>query len=172
LAGELTIGRQPPSGTRQQQQAMVDAFGALSLPTDKTIISAAHLKTGKVYTKVCENEKCTMNEMAEPEQACLTENWSGCQYLAMQFREKQYCFLTPSDQCHERHRMSLWQRPDEARRLGGHHGREIQALAHVLCRQPGPRLRLPLLYFSRPGQHGHQRGEPLDLRAHRQRPHR
>jgi len=98
LAGELTIGRQPPSGTRQQQQAMVDAFGALSLPSDKTIISAGHLKTGKVYTKVCQNEKCTMNEMAEPEQACLTENWSGCQYLAMQFREKQYCFLTPSDQ--------------------------------------------------------------------------
>lgn len=98
LAGEMTIGRQPPSGTRQQQQAMVDAFGALTLPTDKTIISTGHLKTGKVYTKVCQNEKCTMNEMAEPEQACLTENWSGCRYLAMQFRKKQYCFLTPSDQ--------------------------------------------------------------------------
>lgn len=98
LAGELTIGRQPPSGTRQQQQAMVDAFGALTLPRDKTIISVGHLKTGKVYTKVCQNEKCTMNEMAEPEHACLTENWSGCRYLAMQFREKQYCFLTPSDQ--------------------------------------------------------------------------
>ena len=97
LAGELTIGRQPPSGTRQQQQAMVDAFGALTLPRDKTIISAGHPKTGKVYTKVCQDEKCTMNEMAEPEQACLTENWSGCQYLAMQFREKQFCFLTPTD---------------------------------------------------------------------------
>ena len=98
LAGELTIGRQPPSGTRQQQQAMVDTFGALTLPRDKTVISAGHLKTGKVYTTICQNEKCTMNEMAEPEQACLTENWSGCRYLAMQFREKQYCFLIPSDQ--------------------------------------------------------------------------
>ena len=98
LAGELTIGREPPSGARQQQQAMVDAFGALSLPRNKTIISAGHLETGKVYTKICQNEKCTMKEMAEPEQACLTENWSGCRYLAMQFREKQYCFLTPVDQ--------------------------------------------------------------------------
>ncbi|MCD0501590.1 hypothetical protein [Bordetella petrii] len=98
LAGESTIGRQPPSGTRQQQQAMVDAFGALTLPKDKTIISAGHLKTGKVYTTVCKSERCTMNEMAEPEQVCLAENWSGCRYLAMQFREKQYCFLTPSDQ--------------------------------------------------------------------------
>ncbi len=97
LAGELTIGRQPSSDTRQQQQALVDAFEALTLPRDKTIISAGHLKTGKVYTKICQNEKCTLNEMAEPEQACLTENWSGCQYLAMQFRERQYCFLTPSE---------------------------------------------------------------------------
>ncbi|MDQ2151071.1 hypothetical protein RBI22_20435 [Alcaligenaceae bacterium C4P045] len=98
LSGELTIGRQPPTGTRQQQQAMVDAFGALTLPKDKTVIAAGYVKTGKVYTKVCQNEKCTTSEMAEPEQACLAENWDGCQYLAMQFREKQYCFLTPSDQ--------------------------------------------------------------------------
>ncbi len=66
LAGELTIGRQPSSGSRQQQQAMVDALEALTLPRDKTIISAGHLETGKVYTKICQNEKCTLNEMAEP----------------------------------------------------------------------------------------------------------
>jgi len=98
LAGEMTIGRQPPTGTRAQQQAMVDAFGALTLPKDKTVIAASFVKTGKVYTQICQGEKCTMNEMAAPEQACLAENWSGCQYLAMQFREKQYCFLTPADQ--------------------------------------------------------------------------
>ncbi|SAI37252.1 Uncharacterised protein [Bordetella ansorpii] len=98
LAGELTIGRQPPFGTRQQQQALVNAFEALDPQKDKTIISAGHLETGKFYTTVCKNEKCTMKEMADPEQVCLSENWSGCRYVAMQFREKKYCFMTPADQ--------------------------------------------------------------------------
>ncbi len=98
LAGEMTVGRIPASGTRQQQQKVLDAYAALGLPRDKTIVAAGHLPTGKVYTTVCANEKCTMEEMARPEQACMTDDWNGCSYLAMQFREKQYCFLTPADQ--------------------------------------------------------------------------
>ncbi len=98
LAGEMTVGRMPASGTRQQQQKLLDAFEALSLPRDKTIIAAGHLPTGKVYTATCANEKCTMEEMAKAEQACMADDWNGCSYLAMQFRQKQYCFLTPADQ--------------------------------------------------------------------------
>jgi len=96
-AGEMTVGRMPASGTRQQQQKMLDAFQALDLPKDKTIIATGNVLTGKVYTATCEHEKCSMEEMAQPEQACMTEDWNNCSYLAMQFRDKQYCFLSPAD---------------------------------------------------------------------------
>ncbi|KAB2655841.1 hypothetical protein F9K94_15005 [Brucella tritici] len=95
-AGEMTISRQPDSGTFLQQRKMIDAFEKLTLPKYKTIIAAAHVETAQVYTTACAKEKCTMDEMAKPEQACLTEHWNDCPYLAMQFREKRYCFLKPA----------------------------------------------------------------------------
>ncbi|MGX9935615.1 hypothetical protein ACVFVO_09530 [Advenella kashmirensis] len=98
LAGEMTLSQQPDSGTLAQQQKMVDAFAALSLPKDKTVIAAGHTESGKVYTTTCENEKCTLNEMAQPEQACLKAHWNDCPYVGMQFREKKYCFLAPAGQ--------------------------------------------------------------------------
>jgi len=96
LAGEMTLSQQPDSGTRLQQQKMIAAFDALTLPKDKTVIAVGHVNTGKVYTTTCEKEKCTLDEMAKPEHACLAEHWNDCPYLAMQFREKKYCFLARS----------------------------------------------------------------------------
>jgi hypothetical protein len=98
LTGEMTLSQPPDSGTLAQQQKMIDAFAALSLPKDKTVVAAGHTESGKVYTTTCENEKCTMYEMAQPEQACLKEHWNDCPYIAMQFREKKYCFLAPAGQ--------------------------------------------------------------------------
>jgi len=98
LAGEMTLSRQPDAGTPAQQQKLIDAFAALSLPKDKTVIAAGHIESGKIYTTICENEKCTLSEMAQPEQACLKAHWNDCPYLAMQFREKKYCFLAPAGQ--------------------------------------------------------------------------
>ena len=98
LAGEMTLSRQPDSGTLAQQQKMIDAFAVLSLPKDKTVVAAGHTESGKIYTTTCENEKCTLNEMAQPEQACLKEHWNDCPYVAMQFKEKKYCFLAPAGQ--------------------------------------------------------------------------
>lgn len=95
-AGEMTISRQPDSGTLLQQRKMIDAFEKLTLPKGRTVIAAAHVETGKVYIEACKNEKCTIDEMAKPEHACLTENWNDCPYLAMQFRERKYCFLKPA----------------------------------------------------------------------------
>lgn len=97
LAGEMTLSQPPDSGTRLQQQKMIDAFDALTLPKDKTVIAVGHVNTGKIYTTTCEKEKCTLDEMAKPEHACLVEHWNDCPYLAMQFREKKYCFLAPAD---------------------------------------------------------------------------
>ena len=79
----MTTSRLPASGTRLQQQKMIDVFEALTLPKDKTVIAVGHVKTGQVYATMCENDKCTLNEMAKPEQACLTEHWNDCPYLAM-----------------------------------------------------------------------------------------
>lgn len=98
LAGEMTLSRQPDSGTLAQQQKMIDGFAALSMPKDKTVVAAGHTESGKIYTTTCENEKCTLNEMAQPEQACLKEHWNDCPYVAMQFKEKKYCFLAPAGQ--------------------------------------------------------------------------
>lgn len=98
LAGEMTLSRPLDSGTLAQQQKLIDAFAALSLPKDKTVIAAGHTESGQVYTTTCENEKCTLSEMAQPEQACLKAHWNDCPYLAMQFREKKYCFLVPAGQ--------------------------------------------------------------------------
>ncbi|HLU02581.1 MAG TPA: hypothetical protein VKZ94_07450 [Advenella sp.] len=98
LTGEMTLSQQPDSGALAQQQKMIDTFAALSLPKDKTIVAAGHTKSGKVYTTTCEHEKCTLYEMAQPQQACLKEHWNDCPYLAMQFKEKKYCFLAPASQ--------------------------------------------------------------------------
>ncbi len=94
--GEMTIGRVPTLGTRAQQQKMMDAFDALDLPAKETVIAVGHYKSGKVYTNVCKDEKCTMQEMAQPEHVCLKEFWNDCTYLAMQFKERRYCFITPA----------------------------------------------------------------------------
>lgn len=98
LAGEMTLSRQPDSGTLAQQQKMIDAFAALSLPKDKTVIAAGHTDSGEIYTTTCEHEKCTLNEMVQPEHACLKAHWNDCPYVAMQFKEKKYCFLAPASQ--------------------------------------------------------------------------
>ncbi|MGX9935626.1 hypothetical protein ACVFVO_09585 [Advenella kashmirensis] len=98
LTGEMTLSQQPDSGTLAQQQKMIDAFAALSLPKDKTVVAAGHTESGKVYTTTCEIEKCTMYEMAQPQQACLKEHWNDCPYIAIQFKEKNYCFLAPAGQ--------------------------------------------------------------------------
>lgn len=95
-AGKMTLSQPPVSGTRAQQQKMIDALAALDLPRNQTVIAVGHFRSGKVYTQICKDEKCSMEDMAQPEHVCLTENWDECVYLAMQFREKQYCFLTPA----------------------------------------------------------------------------
>lgn len=97
-AGEMTVGRQVGSGTREQQQRMLDAFQALALPKEKSVIAAGHFPTGKLYVTTCENERCTFDEMGTPRRTCTTESWDDCPYLAMQFREKRYCLLQPADQ--------------------------------------------------------------------------
>ncbi|MBC8719938.1 hypothetical protein [Ochrobactrum sp. Marseille-Q0166] len=97
MAGEMTIGRIPPSGTLSQQQKLLDAFEALPLPEDRTLIAVGHYPTGTIYAKECKEERCTLPEMAEPEHACLTEHWDNCPYVAMQFRARKYCFLEPAN---------------------------------------------------------------------------
>ena len=96
LAGEMTLSRHPNSGSRVQQQKMIDAFDALALAKHRTVIAVGHVETGKIYMTACEGEKCTQAEMAKPEQACLAEHWNDCPYLAMQFRDRKYCFLLPA----------------------------------------------------------------------------
>ena len=77
-AGKMGISQHPVSGTRAQQQKMIDALGALDLPKNQTVIAAGHFMSGKVYSQICKDEKCSMEEMAQPEHVCLTENWDDC----------------------------------------------------------------------------------------------
>ncbi|WCR02057.1 hypothetical protein [Paracoccus saliphilus] len=92
-AGEMTISKQPSSGDREQQLTLINSFESLKLPRNKTAVTVGHFPTGKIYTNICKNEKCSLEEIATPEQECLTEHWNDCPYVAIKFRENNYCLL-------------------------------------------------------------------------------
>lgn len=95
--GDTTISMQPSSGSREQQQTMIRAFDKLQFPSNRTVVIAGHYPTGKLFSQLCTEEKCTIEEVAAPQTACLTEFWNDCPYLAIRFRETSYCLLQPAE---------------------------------------------------------------------------
>ena len=96
--GEMTIGLDSDSGTDEQQARMLAAYDALNLSGPQTVIVSAYVPEADLYTQVCAAEKCTMEELFAPRTACLTERFNDCTYLALRFKEQDYCLIAPSEE--------------------------------------------------------------------------
>lgn len=96
--GEMGIGLVPSVQNRDSFERLMTAYEALDISGPQTSIFVAHVPTGQIYSQSCRDERCTMEEMAAPDQACLTEHMNQCSYIAIRFKGEEFCLLgAPQD---------------------------------------------------------------------------
>lgn len=96
--GEMGIDRNPVGQDRAVFERLTAAYESLNPKGPKTSLFVAHVPTGQMYSHSCAQERCTMEEMAAPEQACLIEHMNQCSYVALRFRGEAFCLLrSPQD---------------------------------------------------------------------------
>ncbi|MGH1367775.1 MAG: hypothetical protein ACRBCL_04105 [Maritimibacter sp.] len=96
-AGEMGLPFSPDSGSPSVQRELLKAYDALNLSGPQTVVVTAHLPRRALFTQVCAEEKCTMDEQGRPMQVCLMETYNDCVYLATRFRGQEYCLLQPAE---------------------------------------------------------------------------
>ena len=96
--GEMGIDRDPVGEDRAAFERLTTAYETLNPKGPKTSLFVAYGPTGQIYSQTCAEERCTMEEMAAPEQACLIDHMNECSYVALRFRGKEFCLLrSPQD---------------------------------------------------------------------------
>ncbi|MGH6774304.1 hypothetical protein [Brucella tritici] len=93
--GEMGIALNPVGEDRAVFERLTAAYEALDPKGPETSLFVAHIPTGQMYTQSCAKERCTMEEMAKPEQACLIDHMNQCSYVALRFRGEEFCLLRP-----------------------------------------------------------------------------
>lgn len=91
--GEMGIDLNPVGQDQAAFERLTTAYETLNPNGSKTAIFAAHVPTGQIYSHVCAQERCTMEEMSAPEQACLIKHMNQCGYVALRFRSQDFCLL-------------------------------------------------------------------------------
>ncbi len=91
--GEMGIDLNPVGQDRVAFERLTGAYEALNPKGQKTALFVAHVPTGQIYSQTCAKERCTMEEMATPEQACLIDHMNQCSYVALRFRGEEFCLL-------------------------------------------------------------------------------
>ncbi|MEN5106994.1 hypothetical protein [Brucella anthropi] len=91
--GEMGIDLDPVGQDRAAFERLIAAYEKLNPKGPKTSLFVAHVPTGQIYIQTCTDERCTMEEMATPEQACLIDHMNQCSYVALRFRGEEYCLL-------------------------------------------------------------------------------
>lgn len=91
--GEMGIDRDPVGEDRAAFDRLITAYETLNPKGPKTSLFVAYVPTGQIYSKTCAQERCTMEEMAAPEQACLIDHMNQCSYVALRFRGEAFCLL-------------------------------------------------------------------------------
>ncbi|WP_273793772.1 hypothetical protein [Brucella anthropi] len=91
--GEMGIDRDPVGEDRAAFDRLITAYENLNPKGPKTSLFVTYVPTGQIYSKTCAQERCTMEEMAAPEQACLIDHMNQCSYVALPFRGEAFCLL-------------------------------------------------------------------------------
>ncbi|MDH7791332.1 hypothetical protein QBD00_002240 [Ochrobactrum sp. AN78] len=91
--GEMGIELNPVGQDRATFERLIAAYESLDPKGPKTSLFVAYVPTGQIYSKVCAQERCTMEEMAAPEQSCLIDHMNQCSYVALRFRGEEFCLL-------------------------------------------------------------------------------
>lgn len=91
--GEMGIDLNPVGQERVTFERLIAAYEALNPKGLKTSLFVAYVPTGQIYSKTCAQERCTMEEMAAPEQSCLIDHMNQCSYVALRFRGEEFCLL-------------------------------------------------------------------------------
>jgi len=91
--GEMGIDLDPVGQDRAAFEKLTAAYEALNPKGLKTSLFVAHVPTGQIYSQTCVEERCTMEEMSKPEQACLIDHMNQCSYVALRFRGEEFCLL-------------------------------------------------------------------------------
>jgi len=91
--GEMGIDLDPVGEDREAFERLVAAYETHNPKGPKTSLFVAHVPTGQIYSQICAEERCTMEEMSTPEQACLIEHMNQCSYVAIRFRGEEFCLL-------------------------------------------------------------------------------
>ncbi|MBK4214838.1 hypothetical protein JJJ17_02745 [Paracoccus caeni] len=95
--GGVGVGQVPAFLDPAQRQSLRAAFSQLELPDDRTTFVVAHDPSLDFYTGSCGALPCTMEEVAEPEQACLREHWDNCYYVATRHAGETFCLLNETE---------------------------------------------------------------------------
>jgi len=91
--GEMGINLDPVGEDRATFERLIAAYESLNPQGPNTSLFVAHVPTGQVYSQICAEERCTMEEMSTPEQACLIDHMNQCSYVALRFRGEEFCLL-------------------------------------------------------------------------------
>jgi len=91
--GEMGINLDPVGEDRETFERLIAAYESLNPQGPNTSLFVAHVPTGQVYSQICAEERCTMEEMSTPEQACLIDHMNQCSYVALRFRGEEFCLL-------------------------------------------------------------------------------
>ncbi|WP_210164585.1 hypothetical protein, partial [Brucella rhizosphaerae] len=91
--GEMGIDRDPVGENVAAFERLTAAYETLNPKGPKTSLFVAYVPTGQIYSQTCAEERCTMEEMATPEQACLIDHMNQCSYVALRFRGEEFCLL-------------------------------------------------------------------------------
>lgn len=96
--GEMGIDLDPVGQDPAAFERLTAAYEDLNPKGSKTSLFVAHVPTGQIYSQICAEERCTMQEMSTPEQACLIDHMNQCSYVALRFRGEAFCLLrSPQD---------------------------------------------------------------------------
>lgn len=91
--GGLVIGQSPGFEDAAARTALRAAVNKIEFPEAATTFVVAHDPSAKVYTKTCESEPCTLEEVSETETQCLKENLDFCYFVAVRHKDQTYCTL-------------------------------------------------------------------------------
>lgn len=91
--GGLVIGQSPGFEGEIERKALRDAIGEIAFPERRTTFVVAHDPSAKVYTKTCESEPCTLEEISDTETQCLKDNMDFCYFVAVRYQNQTYCTL-------------------------------------------------------------------------------
>ncbi|MPR64815.1 hypothetical protein D7027_24005 [Ochrobactrum intermedium] len=91
--GEMGIDLNPVGQDRTAFERLTAAYEAINPKGPNTSLYVAYVPTGQIYSQTCAKERCTMEEMSAPEQACLIDHMNQCSYVALHFRGEDFCLL-------------------------------------------------------------------------------